>query len=86
MHSTSGREPSVCRQCGAPLKAPTRGRRTQYCSLSCRRAVEIRRRVWDVALARLERECVDYSALSSPEVRAAGRQRRDAFLLECPRP
>jgi hypothetical protein len=78
---------SNCRQCGARLGDCSTGRPREYCSLACRRALEIRRSAWDDQLTRLERDVIDYATpFWTAEQRALARQRRDAFLAECPRP
>jgi hypothetical protein len=79
-------EKLCCRQCGTKVKQPRSGRPREYCSITCRRALEIRRRVWDVELARRERETIDHGEITTGEMRAAARRRRDEFLRDCPRP
>jgi hypothetical protein len=78
---------SCCRQCGVPVELRLKGRPREYCSPACRRALEIRRSAWDEQLTRLERDVIDYATpFWTAEQRALARQRRDAFLAECPRP
>ena len=33
--------PEKCRVCGKPLEQPARGRKREYCSVTCRRAQEV---------------------------------------------
>ena len=43
-----------CVQCGAVFEFRRRGRPREYCSLRCRRVMELRRRVWDARFTELE--------------------------------
>ena len=43
-----------CAQCGTVFELRRRGRPREYCSLRCRRVMELRRRVWDARFAELE--------------------------------
>ena len=73
-----------CRGCGAALPPHTRGRRRDYCGLACRRALELRRRVWDRQYAAL------YAAALNPaaylELPSEARARFENFTRENPRP
>lgn len=78
-----------CRACGKRIAARRgRGRRLEYCSVQCRRVLEIRRRAWDEELSNLERECLRHNngGFTTDETRAAAARERDHFLANHPRP
>ncbi|MGC8520185.1 MAG: hypothetical protein ACP5P4_16970, partial [Steroidobacteraceae bacterium] len=45
---------STCVQCSEIFRVRRRGRPREYCSLRCRRVMELRRRVWDARFSELE--------------------------------
>ena len=77
-----------CAQCGASFEFRRRGRPREYCSLRCRRVMELRRRVWDARFAELEdarlhRGALAHWTLLTPSQAAAAQAE---LLAENPRP
>lgn len=73
-----------CRACGESLPTPTRGRRREYCTLACRRALELRRRAWDRAYEHLYAATLDPSSYF--RLLSDARAEFEAFTREHPRP